>query len=175
MTRRRGFSLIELLVTIAIIAIMMALAMPSVGRAALTARERGVEQKFIQDFTWARGAAGAADASVLNSSISGAPIVVLTLQSGGTWTTTIQGSAGTVTDSSHSMTTLPSGVTIPCTSVISNGLPALTFPITFTFTSTGFLASTSSGGNVTFTGSSGQAFPLAILQSGSIIQGNSAS
>ena len=176
---RPGFSLIELMVTIAIIGFMMVLALPSLGNSVRTSRERAVMQKFVQDFTWARGAAGAGDASALAAGLSGPPTLSLVLNADCSWSTTISTTiaAGTLVtpDPVHSMaladvTKQASG--IACTSAALGATAALTYPITFNFSSQGYV---SASGNVTATGASSQVFKLNILTSGSIIQGNSAS
>ena len=174
MTRSRlrpGFSLIELMVTIAVIGFMMVLALPSLGNASRVARERGLVQQFVQDFTWARGAAGAGDASTLLAGASGNPTLVVTLAADCHWTTTVNG----VTDTTHSTTltqvnSQASG--IACTSAAVGATPALVYPITFTFTPQGYV---SSSGYITITGASTQDFKLNVLSSGSIIQGKTAS
>jgi hypothetical protein len=127
----------------------------------------------VQDFTWARGAAGAGDAATLLPGISGYPTVALTLSTDCHWTTTISTAAsGPVTDPNHSMTAatlLSRAPTLTCA-----GTPGLALPVTFTFTAQGY---TSSAGSISFssTAGSGQTFPLDILSSGSIIRSSSAS
>ena len=162
---RGGFSLIELMVTVAVIGFMMVLGLPSLGNSVRTSRERAAVQQFVQDFTWARGAAGSSDASLLLSGATGAPTLQLTLNADCSWTTTVNGT----TEPVHTVT--PSGIT--CTSsAVGTTIPALTYPILFKFTPQGYVAPS---GNVTATGASGQVFKLNIFSSGSIIQGNSAS
>ena len=162
---RCGFSLIELMVTIAVIGFMMVLALPSLGNSARVSRERSLVQQLVQDFTWARGAAGAGNASALLAGTSGAPTLTLKLLADCSWTTQVNG----VTDASHSNAST-SG--IACTSVALGASPALVYPVTFTFTPQGYVLTS---GNVTATGASSQVFMLNILSSGSIIRGNSAS
>jgi type IV fimbrial biogenesis protein FimT len=163
--RSAGFSLIELMVTIAIIAIMMALAIPSIGTSVTTARERALEQKLIQDFTWARGAAGTPDAGSLISGQSGQPTLYFKVFANGTWTTylTVPASPSTyVTENVHSMAA-PLPVTMSC--VGSNGL---TLPATFQFTPQGTLVGPT--GTITCTGGSGQVFPMNFIYSGSVFR-----
>jgi type IV fimbrial biogenesis protein FimT len=156
--RLRGFSLIELMVTVAVIGFMMVLALPSLGNSVRTSRERAAVQQFVQDFTWARGAAGSTDASLLLSGATGVPILTLQLNADCSWVTQVNGT----TEPVHSTT--PSGLT--CTS------STLTYPVVFQFTSQGYV---STAGNVTATGASGQVFQLSVLTSGSIIHVNNAS
>ena len=164
--RSAGFSLIELMVTIAIIAIMMALAMPSIGTSITSARERSVEQKLIQDFTWARGAAGAGDAGSLITGQTGSPTIEFKIDAVGTWTTRIKtptNSAGVV-DVTHSMSSLQlsSLATIACVAT-----SPLTMSVTFTFTPQGYV---NNSGTVTCTGNSGQRFPMNFIYSGSVFR-----
>jgi prepilin-type N-terminal cleavage/methylation domain-containing protein len=168
---QRGFSLIELMVTIAIIGLMLVLAVPYFGKATQTAGERRVKQQLVQDFTWARGAAGAADKKSLDSSLAtGTPTVTMTINADCSWTTNIAAGA---TSAQHSMSSaavakLASFGSAGC--VASNGLAAL--PQTITFSPQGFVDKV---GTLTLTGASGQAFQLQILYSGSIIQTHAAS
>lgn len=157
----RGFSLVELTVAIAIVATMLVLAMPSFGNAARGARERSVVQKLAQDFAWARGAAGVGDPAALGMPSGGSATVVLTLRSDCSWTTTVGGTA----HAAHSLTASRLAAIAPGITCASSS-PVL--PATFTFTRQGFLSPT---GTVTYTGASGQRFPLVILHSGSIIRG----
>lgn len=157
--RERGFSLIELTIAMALVALLTVLAVPSFGNAARSSRERSVAQKLVQDFTWARGAAGAGDAAAFGTS-SGAATVVFTLKRDCSWTTTVN---GTVNDA-HSLTTAQLADMAPGIACASTS-PAL--PAAFAFTPQGFV---SSSGSVTYTGASGQAFAFTILYSGSIIR-----
>jgi len=160
--RHAGFTLVELMITLAIIALMMVLAVPSFGSASRAARERSAVQKLVQDFAWARGAAGAGDQAALNSSLTAGvtPTLTLTLNADCSWTTAISGT----TDSVHSMTTAALSAQAPGIACAATGL---TLPATFTFTAQGFVDKT---GGVTLTGASGQVFPLTIFYSGSIIR-----
>ena len=157
----RGFSLIELMVVIAIIAIMAAIAVPSFGAGVRNARERSIVQRMMQDFMWARGAAATVDASTLNSSLSGPPTLTFVLKSDCSWTTAVNGT----TDTKHSMTS--AAVSAISTGVACSGT-GLTLPATFTFTPQGFVNTT---GTLTFTGTATQT-PLnfKILYSGAIFR-----
>jgi len=158
-TAQAGFGLIELMVTVAIIAVMMSLAVPSFGNAARSSRERSVVQRLVQDFSWARGAAVTGNASILNSAASGAPAVTLKLNANCSWTLSVNNNA--VSDHSMALGTLQSTApNITCSSTIA-------LPATFTFTPQGFVNTT---GTVTFTGAGGQAYPLQILYSGTMLR-----
>ena len=163
MTRRlsRGFSLIELMVVIAIIAIMVSLAVPSFGTGVRAAKERNVVQRLTQDFMWARGAAATADASTLNSSLNGAPTLTVRVNADCSWTTAVNGT----TDAKHSMTT--DAVTAAAPGVACSGT-GLTLPATFTFTPQGFVNTT---GTLIYTGTA-TTTPLKfqILYSGAIFR-----
>lgn len=159
----RGFTLIELMVTISIIAILMLLAMPSFGTASRSARERGVVARLIQDFTWARGAAGAATASALDSSLTAvAPQITLTLNADCTWSTLINGSA----NATHSMSSTQLALLAP--GMTCSGTSPL-LPATFAFTSQGFVSPT---GTVTLSGATTTSAQLRVLYSGAIMRIN---
>ncbi len=173
MTRRlpsRGFTLIELMVTIAIIGVMMALAAPSFGTAARQARERTAVQRLAQDFVWARGAAAVNNASLLDATLSGVPVVAMKIYADCTWTMSLNSTTSTAASTTHSMTATALAALAPgaaCTG--SNGI---SLPATFTFAPQGSVDTT---GKVTFTGATGQDFPLQILYSGSMIRAKNAS
>ena len=163
-----GFSLIELMVTVAIGALLLVLAMPYFGRATRQATERRVKQQLVQDFTWARGAAGAADQKSLDPSLaSGTPSLTMTINADCTWTTKI----GTVTNSAHSMSSaslaalLPSGMA--CASAASSGLPVGT---AIQFLPQGFVLSP---GTLIMTGTA-LTYQLQVLYSGSVIETHAA-
>jgi prepilin-type N-terminal cleavage/methylation domain-containing protein len=158
----RGFSIIELTVAILIVAVMMALTAPSIMSTSRNARERAVPEKFLQDFTWARGAAGAGDAASLQDStvsgaLTGAPTVKMTVGTDCTWSTTVN---NTVIPS-RSMTTAQlsslGASALACTN--SNTNP-------FTFTSQGTV---SASANLTFTGST-NSWQLQVLGSGAVVR-----
>ena len=160
MTQRtqRGFSLIELMVVIAIIAIMMAMAVPSFGSSVRVSRERSAVQRLTQDFMWARGATASNDASTLLAGTSGSPLLQVKVLADCTWTTTVNG----VQDPKHSMTDLSAiapGAT--CSGV------GMAMPVTFQFTSQGFVSPT---GTLTFHGASTQAYALQVLYSGAMFR-----
>jgi type IV fimbrial biogenesis protein FimT len=165
---QRGFSLIELMVTLTIGALLLVLAVPYFGKATKQANERRVKQQLVQDITWARGAAGAADQKSLDSSLaSGTPTVTLKINADCTWTTKI----GAATNVAHSLSATPTSMA--CTPAATGGVSAV--PVTFTFTSQGFLnPATSSGGTLVMTGTT-QAYQLQILYSGSVLETHAAS
>lgn len=150
--RQRGFSLIELMVTVTVIAVLLILVTPSFSNSVANSRERGVVQKFTQDFDWSR-------------SVATTRTVTLTLNADCSWSASVDG----VVDTSHSMTSAAlSGVAsgIACAS----GTVAL--PATFAFTSQGFA---SPNGTLSFNGARGQQWPLQVLYSGSMVRVKGAS
>ena len=163
--RRRGFSLIELMVVLAIIGIGLTLAVPYFAGASTAARERGTISKFQQDFDWGRAAAGAFNVS---GTPPGVPIVKLKLFADCHWETTVN----TVLDPVHSMTTtqlagLTPAITCVSGSTVQPTAATLPLPSTFTFTPQGFVDVT---GTLTFNGSNGVSWPLQFLLSGSVIR-----
>jgi type IV fimbrial biogenesis protein FimT len=161
--RLRGFSLIELMVVIAIIAIMLAIAVPSFGNSVRASKERSVAQRMTQDFLWARGAAGANDASTLSTKIvvAGVPTITFVVRSDCSWTTAING----IPEPDHTMSAAAVTAAAPG---VSCGGTGLTLPATFTFTPQGFVDTT---GTLLFTGTA-YAAPLKfqILYSGAIFR-----
>jgi prepilin-type N-terminal cleavage/methylation domain-containing protein len=160
---QRGFSLIELMVTLTIGALLLVLAVPYFGTATKQANERRIKQQLVQDITWARGAAGAADQKSLDSSLStGTPTVTLTVNANCTWTTTISGT----TNSAHTLTSTPT--TMSCAPASTGGVGS---SMSFTFTPQGFLNTTSGSGagTLVLTGTT-QTYQLQILYSGSVIE-----
>lgn len=166
--RARGFSLIELMVVVAIIAIMLAIAVPSFGSSVRTSRERSVIQRMTQDFMWARGAAGANDASSLTSKIavSGVPLITFVVRADCSWTVKVNG----IDEPDHKMDTTM--VTSIAPGAVCSSPSGLALPATFTFTPQGFVNTT---GTLTFTGTSGQSFPFQILYSGAMFRTRNAS
>ena len=161
---QRGFSVIELMVTIAIAGLMLTLAMPYFGRATTQANERRIKQQLVQDFTWARGAAGAADQKSLDSSLaSGTPTVTMTINANCTWTTKIS----TNTNSAHTLAATPT--TMACAPATTGGVPTL--PVTITFSPQGFV---DKAGTLVMTGTT-QTYQLQLLYSGSVIETHAAS
>ncbi|MCK9688505.1 pilus assembly FimT family protein [Scleromatobacter humisilvae] len=161
-TGQRGFSVIELMVTLTIAALLVTLAAPYFGKASAQANERRVKQQLVQDITWARGAAGAADQKSLDASLaSGTPTVTLTINADCSWTTKVSGNV----NAAHTMATTPTAMS--CAPAATAGVPTL--PTTFTFTPQGFLSSTASSGTLVLTGTT-TSYRLQILYSGSVIE-----
>jgi type IV fimbrial biogenesis protein FimT len=166
LSRQSGFTMIELMVTIAIIAIALALGVPFFNNATTGAKERGVIAKLQQDFAWARTAAGVRDQSVLNSSASGQPVIKIKLWPDCHWDTTID-SGGTVTDTVHSMTytqlsSVAPGISCPA----GSGSSALALPVTFKFSPDGTV---DTSGLQTFHSSRGTDWPLIFMLSGTVL------
>jgi type IV fimbrial biogenesis protein FimT len=157
----RGLTLIELMVTVAIIAIMLALAVPSFGNSARASRERGAVQKLAQDFAWARSAAAAADASTLGYA-AGVPVITMAIAANCTWTTAVNGTR----DAAHSMDSTTLGTLAPGASCA--GTNGLALPATITFSPQGYA---SASGSFAFTGTT-QTFSFQILYSGSMLRTN---
>lgn len=173
----RGITLVEVMVTIAIITLLLAMALPSVGSAVGTSRQRQVARQFSRDFQWARGAAGAGDAAVLSNSQqafgTGTPTVSLTINADCTWTTTVTVNGTATTDPVHSMTA--AGLASAGGSFACAATNPLTLPATFTFDTLGgvnnsgrlSIAGTASGSTTTW--------GLQILGSGTLVRTNGAS
>jgi prepilin-type N-terminal cleavage/methylation domain-containing protein len=157
-----GFTLVELAITISIIAILMTIGSTWFGASVRTAKERGVQEKFLQDFGWARAAAGVADASVLNPSLAGAPTLSITLNADCTWSSSVNGS----TDAKHSMTT--SQLSALSLSLTCSGTAV---PATFVFDNLGGVGTT---GSVSFTGSTNN-WVLQVMGSGTVVRSRVAS
>lgn len=159
--------MIELMVTIAIIAIALALGVPYFNNATTGAKERGVIAKLQQDFAWARTAAGVSDANSLNvSGASGLPVIRVTMFSTAgscDWTMSVNGH----TDPAHSMTTAQLSSSTPGLSCpAGTGSSALSQPVTFSFSSQGTV---DKSGLQTFHSSRGTDWPLIFMLSGTVL------
>lgn len=154
---QRGFSLIELMVTVAIIAVMLAVGVPSFGNSVRASRERNVVQRMTQDFQWARTAAATQPAT----GATGATAVQMVIATDCSWSTKVNG----VADPTHSMSS--AAVTAAAAGVACGGIA----PATFNFTPQGFVDTT---GALTFTGTASNAITFQILSSGAMFRSNAA-
>lgn len=144
----RGFTLIELAVTIAVVALLAAVVLPYLGGTISNSRSRTVVAKFTQDFAWLRNTAG-----------TGTHTVTLTLNADCSWAGTVDGNA----DSARSYSTAQVQQESPgmgCT-----GQSGTALPVTLTFNSQGFVAPSA---NFTFSASTGQQWPMQVLGSGTL-------
>lgn len=142
----RGVGLVEVMVTVAVIALLMVLAAPSVARTIEALRGRSVVARFVDDLAWARGRAATTDDAVS-----------LTLNPDCSWTATSTEDAAAHSMSAAALASSRAGLS--CTGVGGTDLP-----VTFTFTRTGTLAGSAS---VTFS-SSTQDWPLKVRTSGAV-------
>ena len=145
----RGFTLIELMVTVSLVAVLMSVVAPFLGNAIANARARNIVSKFRQDFSWARNLAGTSGRAV-----------TLTLKADCSWSSTVEGTV----DASHSLTATELAASASAMSCTGNNTTAL--PVTMTFTSQGFVAP---GATFVFNGPNAQTWPIQILGSGSVI------
>lgn len=154
---RLGFTLIEVMVTIAIIALFLTIVSTYFAQSVRAARERGVPERFLQDFGWARSAAATARAGALVSSLSGVPTLTLTVGADCTWTASINGTANVA----HSLTSAQLG-----SSGASLGCSGMALPATFAFDNQGGVSTT---GSITFIGTT-NTWTLQVLASGVVVR-----
>ena len=143
----RGFTMIELAVTIVVVALLAAIAMPYLGKSISTSRTRTLIAKFTQDFAWLRNAASTSSS-----------VVTLTLNANCSWSGVVDSTA----DSSHSMSLTQinnSSAGLSCAG------QSQALPITFTFSRQGFV---SPAATFTFTASTSQQWPVQVLGSGTV-------
>lgn len=161
--RQHGFTLLEVIVTMAIAALLMTMIGPSVGRSVTNARARSVAQQFVADMNWVRN-----QASTTSRPAGGRP--TLQINSDCSWApTNISGSTAAVL-AAHSMTAayLTANVNgFSCT------LSAAA-PFVVVFNEQGFVspppASSANSGTVTFTApNNGTTWTVQIMSSGSAI------
>ena len=144
----RGFTLIELMITITIASLLLFSALPFATNTIQASKGRTVVSKFIQDFSWLRNqASNGTHASV-----------TLTLNADCTWVATMDG----VADNARSFTSAQLAQTI--NSITCSGGSAL--PTTFTYTPQGLVTPTNL---LTFSIPSGQIWPVQVYTSGSIV------
>lgn len=137
------------MVTISLVAIILAVVAPYIANAIANAKARNVVSKFGQDFAWSR-----------NQAATNNPVVALTLNADCSWSATIDGTV----DTSHSLTAteLPGNAgTVTCTATNTTS-----FPVTMNFTRQGFVAP---GASFVFNGPNSQTWPIQILNSGTVI------
>ncbi len=152
--RPRGFSLIELMVTLAMLAIALLLAAPSLSDAIQNARASSVLRRFPQDMAWARNRAA--------TSSEGVKVVV---NGDCTWSTQVRipGSTNTMTwteQSNHSMTDA-----LPLKECSVKDFAA---GVTIEFNSRG-LISNGAAPQIIATGKSGNVWTMQVLLSGLVL------
>ncbi len=149
--RRNGFTLIELMVTIAVAAVLLTLAMPSFLSSIRGQQVTSVTQNFEQDVAWVRGQA-----------VSGASPAQITLNTNCSWSVLI----GSNVDLGHSMSYAQlthNAPTITCSGFASSA------PLTLSFDSLGMMQSSASTNIITFTPATGLSSSLEIFGSGVIV------
>jgi prepilin-type N-terminal cleavage/methylation domain-containing protein len=151
-----GFTIVELLLVMAVTGIMMAFAVPRFSAAIADTRDRSAMEKFLQDYEWLRGVAGR----------PGVTAATLVLNTDCTWTTRLTASGTTTTDVEHSLTAAEVSqmrAVLLCTGSAPN---PINLPVTFNVSSAGFVTP---NGNLTFQGRN-QTWPMQVLFSGSLVR-----
>jgi type IV fimbrial biogenesis protein FimT len=94
--RLAGFTLLELLVTVLIVALLLTVALPNLLDAVAARRAVSLSEAFVQDASWTRAQA-----------LAGATVATITLNSDCSWDTKVSWTASTTgtTDTAHSLTT----------------------------------------------------------------------
>lgn len=158
----RGFGLIELMITVAIVFLLTILASSSIATAINNSRTRSVVLRFVQDFSWLRAYAA-----------NGNHIVTLTLNTDCSWQATVDGQTDIDEAVAHTMS---SNKLVNTTSNLScSSTVPITLPITFQFTDRGFLSTVgSTTASFTFSNPK-QTWPLQVLNSGTILMTKGAS
>ncbi|MHB8390692.1 MAG: GspH/FimT family pseudopilin [Acidobacteriaceae bacterium] len=149
--RQPGFTLLELLITIAVGAILLAIAVPSFLSSIHSQQVASVAENFEQDIAWVRGQA-----------ISGASSATLTLATDCSWVA----STGSAADTQHSMSTAQLAKDSPgLTCNVPTGGLALSF------TNLG-LVKTTNASTSTITFVSGTSLPVSVevFGSGAIVE-----
>lgn len=149
MTATRGFTLVELAVTLAVSSVLVAVTVPYLGTAIGNSRARNTVSKFTQDFNSLRSLAA-----------SGTHTVTLTLASNCSWSANVDGSV----DPDRSMTA--SNLASSAAGFTCAALGTTLLPVVFTFSPQGFVQPSAT---FSFTGSSGQVWPIQVLGSGTIV------
>lgn len=146
--RQAGFTLIELMVTIGIAAILGVMVVPNLIDMVDSGKTSVLVNKFPQDVAWAR-----------NQAVTTQQPVTITLATNScTWSTSVGGNVS----AEHSMTTQQLTATYPNVTCAINGATSQTL----TFTNQGFV---NMSPTITVTAGQGQTWTLQVLASGSVI------
>ena len=153
--RPSGFSLIELMVTVAVMALLLTLVAPSIQSAIASAQSRTVVNKFATDFAWVR-----------NQAATGSYGVTLAVNTDCSWTANVNGS----TDTAHSMTATTISARAPSLGCALSS----TANTTLSFSALGLVSSSPTLSTLSYTstsgshGGSGQSWLIQVFGSGSV-------
>ena len=154
---QHGFTLIELMVTIAVAALLGLVALPNLANMIDASRTSVLVNKFQQDVAWARNQAVTAHI----------PVQIVLGPGNCQWTTQTGsysgGSTSWTTSTEHSMTVAQASSSSGATCQFSTGTATT---LTLSFNSQGFVSSAPS---VTVTAPKGQTWSLQVLASGSVL------
>lgn len=145
----KGFTLIEIAITLVLIAILAFMAVPWMGSAVSTSKAKSVVFRFVEDFKAMRGAAA-----------SGSNAVVLTMNADCSWSASVNGSS----DAAHSYSAAQLAAAAP--GVSCSATAPTTLPVTFSFDSQGLV---SPSAKLNFASTTNQSWPIQVLNSGSVI------
>ena len=154
MRRQGGFTRTELTLSISVLIMLAAFALPSLIQRAHDARIRATMQKLMGDVVWLRKAASA------QADGRGVSAVSLTVNADCSWSASVHDRA----DTAHSMSSASLDEVAPGLHCTSSGATSL--PLTFSFSQQGAIAPTSL---LTYSTDSGKRWSLQVMTSGAVL------